>query len=273
MKIKFYIITYNNNQILNDWILKSLYESDYDRNNVQIFIINNHSNIKINDEYQSFIKVLNNDLRPDFSTGHLSRNHNQAIINGFKDLDEPDCDVVISCQNDTFLLKNWYTSIIEVMDKYTYFTCGSGDQFQSWRPNGIKNIGLYDERFCNIGFQEADYFLRAYLYNRDFSSINDIHHGRLFNMYKEFPIIVDHKYPIGAFRNDPHHKKSERFHLLTHSLFFHKWGDDIKPAYWRENDTLSKVIECKILNYVFYPYFETKILNLKEKNYFSHALH
>ena len=108
MTIKFYIVTYNNNVVLNDWILNALHKSDYDRKNVQVFVINNHSNIKINDEYKSFVTVLNNNLRPDFSTGHLSRNHNQAIINGFKSLRNPDCDVVVSCQNDPILHKNWY---------------------------------------------------------------------------------------------------------------------------------------------------------------------
>jgi hypothetical protein len=181
MKIRFYITTYNNNEILNDWILKSLHESDYDRNNVEIFVIDNHSNVHINDEYSSFVKVLANNLRPDFSTGHLARNHNQAIINGFESLTNPKCDVVVSCQNDTKVLKNWYQTLCEAMKTYTFFTTGQGDQFQAFKAEGVRNIGLYDERFCNIQFQEADYFLRAYLYNKEKSSINDHIHGRLHN--------------------------------------------------------------------------------------------
>lgn len=275
MKIKFYIITYNNNEILNSWILKSLYESDYNRDNVQIFIINNHSNIKIDDTYKSFVTVLNNNLRPDFSTGHLSRNYNQAIINGFKDLDSPDCDIVITCQNDTFLLKNWYSSIMDIMDKYTYFTYGYGDQFQAWKVDGIKNIGLYDERFCNIGFQEADYFLRSFIYNKNFSSVNDFHHGRLINNFQppdKCKMILDYTYLPGAAREDESHKKSQSYHGLSISLFFHKWGNDIKPQFWNECPELSKLDSCKILNYILYPYFEKKILNLKEKQYFVENL-
>jgi hypothetical protein len=42
--------------------------------------------------------------------------------------------------------------------------------------NAVKQVGLFDERFCNIGLQEADYFLRCLLYNKDRSSLNDIEH-------------------------------------------------------------------------------------------------
>ena len=166
MKTKLYIVTYNNNEILNNWALKTLFESDFPFDNSEIYVINNHSNIYIEPQYKDKIKILNNDLRPDFSTGHLSRNWNQAIINGFKNLNEPDCDLVIACQNDTKFCKNWYSKLIITMlkDGYKYITCGIGDQFQVFTTDSVKNIGLYDERFCNIGYQEGDYFLRALLY-------------------------------------------------------------------------------------------------------------
>jgi len=112
MKTKLYIVTYNNNEILNNWALKTLFESDFPIDNSDIYIINNHTNIYIEPQYEDKIKILNNDLRPDFSTGHLSRNWNQAIINGFKNLNEPDCDLVIACQNDTKFCKNWYSKLL-----------------------------------------------------------------------------------------------------------------------------------------------------------------
>ena len=67
-------------------------------------------------------------LRPDFSTGHLSRNYNEAIINSFEDLNDPKCDVVITCQVDTILLENWYQEVLKYLEKYNYICVGHGDQ-------------------------------------------------------------------------------------------------------------------------------------------------
>jgi len=266
MIVKFYIITYNNNSILNDWILKSLYESDYDKKNVQIFVINNHSNIHINDEYKSFVTVMNNNVRPDFSTGHLSRSHNQAIINGFKNLKNPDCDVVVSCQNDTIMEKNWYQTLKNVMEKYTYICVGAGDQFQAFKSHAVRNIGLYDERFCNIGHQEADYFLRAYLYNKDYSSINDSCHCRVHNPLDESDKLI--KWSMsGCGREEESHLNSAKYHSISQNIFRAKWGDDVFERDWHMNKTFNIVNGCKIKNYIYYPYFELDVIDLVGKNY------
>jgi len=264
MNIKFYIITYNNNTILNDWILKSLHESDYDRKNVQVFVINNHSNININNEYKSFVTLLNNSLRPDFSTGHLARNHNQAIINGFKNLKNPECDVVVSCQNDTVLRKDWYQSLTEIMKKYTYFSDDAGDQFQAFKSDGVRNIGLYDERFCNIGHQEADYFLRAYLYNKDYSSINDYCHNRIHNPVNK---QIIQNTPTGGAREEKYHLDSMKHHPLSDKVFHAKWGDHVVTYNWTDNKQYSTVTECKLKNHIYYPYFELDVIDLVGKNY------
>jgi len=264
MTVKFYIITYNNNGILNDWILKSLHESDYDRQKVQVFVINNHTNINIKDEYKSWVTVLNNNLRPDFSTGHLSRNHNQAIINGFKSLKNPDCDVVVSCQNDTVLDKNWYQSLTEIMNQYTYFAAGAGDQIQAFKSDAVKNIGLYDERFCNIGHQEADYFLRAYLYNKDRSSINDYCHRRLHNPTDKQVILNT---PTGGMRNETYHLESMKHHSISDKVFHAKWGEDVMTYSWDTNKQYTTVTECKLKNHIYYPYFELDVIDLVGKNY------
>ena len=265
MKIKFYITTYNNNEILNDWILKSLHESDYDRDNVEIFVIDNHSNVHINDEYK-FVKVLANNLRPDFSTGHLSRNHNQAIINGFESLIDPKCDVVVSCQNDTKVLKNWYQILCEAMKTYTFFTTGTGDQFQAWKTEGVRNIGLYDERFCNIGLQEADYFLRAYLYNKEKTSLNDKIHGRFHNRFN-LPIIENTE--TGFQRKESSHLESQKLHNISCAVLYKKWGaeySDKKGIFWHRIDNLDEM-KCLTENYVMYPYFEKDIIDPVGKRY------
>jgi len=261
VKIKFYIITYNNNEILNDWLLRSISESKYDKNNVEFYVIDNHSNIEIYDEYKDIVKVIQNNLRPDFSTGHLSRNYNQAIINGFEDLNNPKCDVVITCQNDTILCENWYDEVLNHLNNYKYICVGHGDQFQVFTPESIKEIGIFDERFCNIGYHEADFFIRACLYFRDHSSINDVAHNRQLNPI-DHQIIVDT--PSGSSRDDESHLLSKEYHDITRKLFFIKWR--VRTHTWGVNPVFVD-IEPLILNHFYYPYFEKNINNLKEKKY------
>jgi hypothetical protein len=107
MKIKHYIVTYNNNEVLNI-SLESIFNTlcKYDRDEYKVYIINNHSNFLIDPKFEAYVEVLHNMVRPDFSTGHLSRNWNQSIINGFADLSNPDCDIVITSQNDCIFIDN-----------------------------------------------------------------------------------------------------------------------------------------------------------------------
>jgi hypothetical protein len=270
MKIKFYIITYNNSTVLNDWILNSLYNSNYNRNDVQIYVINNHTNFLLEGKYKSIVTVLHNTLRPDFSTGHLSRNHNQAIINGFKSLTNPDCDLVISCQNDTIVLPDWQQHVENLIKKYNFMAFGAGDQFQVFTAEGIRRVGLYDERFCNIGYQEGDFFLRNLLHNPDKSSINDYVHGRILN--PENVQIIKHT-SSGSERtglSKDIHYSSAKYHGLSRKIFESKWG--INPKRWNI-ESLSKIKNASnIPNFIYYPYFERDVEDLIGKNYICDGL-
>lgn len=262
MKIKFYTITYNNSTILNNWILKSLYESNYNKNDVEIYVINNHSNLFIEEKYKSIVTVLDNQLRPDFSTGHLARNYNQAIINGFKSLTNPDCDIVIACQNDNILLPEWQQNIESLLGKYDFLSFGIGDQFQVFTPEGIKKVGLYDERFCNIGYQEADFFLRNLIYNFDRSSINDSSHDRILNPEQLYPITVTE---CGAHRQELSNIESRHFHSFSRNVFHRKWS--VNPEYWNIEELKKYNGITNIPNFVYYPYFEKDVYDLAGKNY------
>ena len=224
------------------------------------------SQIKINLALQFYhqITVLKNNLRSSRSTGHLSRNWNQCIILGFEDLNKPQCDAVIAVQNDTKFVQNWYENVCILLEKYNYITLGGGDQLQVFTPISVKNIGLFDERFCNIGYQEADYFIRAKLYYGNNVSINDSLHKRTHN-------IIDAKYSLientlsGNARRDSHHTTSKEFHSLTHRLFTQKWG--ILPQCWDVD--VCKSLKVLIPNYIIYPFFEKNINKecLKIQNY------
>ena len=260
MKVKIYVVTYNNNLILNSFFLKSLKESAYSSTNTEVFIIDNYGNAQIDPPYQGLATVITNSLRPSFSTGHLSRNWNLSIINGFKDLDKPDCDLVLCIQNDTALKPSWESTLRAYAGKYKYITQGIGDQFQMFTADSIKNVGLYDERFCGIGHQEGDYFLRAAKFYGDFVSINDPRHARLFNSIGSYEIIEET--PSGAQGQETSHLMSFQYHNVSGSVFRHKWntsptGDLKNHDVWAKD--IPKINQLSN-NYITYPYFEDKLL-------------
>jgi hypothetical protein len=193
----------------------------------------------------------------------LARNWNQALINGFKNLNEPDCDVVITCQDDTLFFDGWIEKLIELHQKYNFVQYGIGDNLCSYTVEAVKNIGLWDERFCNVGYQEADYFLRALIYNRTSSCLNDHQHGRLINPTDK----VLCRRPL-----DPHifseaHRKSMSFHYISGRIFEHKWGIEVPANYWTNKLINNPPEKSLIYNYVMYPYFEKYIKDLVGKNY------
>ncbi|WP_139158941.1 glycosyltransferase family 2 protein [Vibrio sonorensis] len=248
---------------------------------MEINIINNHSDFHLDSNYIDIVNVLHNDLRPDFSTGHLARNWNQAILHGFRDLSNPRSDIVVTVQDDVLFKPDWLDKLKELHKKYSFITMGAGDTFCSYLPEAVRKIGMWDERFCNIGFQEADYFLRALIYNREKSSINDIAHGRELNVVGSNEVYdynsrrfesdeeidrVDSELITIPFTNLDRRNAaldSMKFHCISSYLFEDKWG--IIAAPWNdEHHILQGPISS---NYVTYPYFEKNVENLKAKNF------
>lgn len=266
MKIKHYIVTYNNNEILDKSLdsMSSVMEK-YDKDVYQIFIINNHSDIFVDPKFSNRVQILNNALRPDFSTGHLSRNWNQAIINGFTDLNNPDCDIIITSQNDCEFDGDFIPNLIEWHKKYSFIQFGAGDHYISYTVDAIIKVGLWDERFCNIGHQEADYFLRQLLYNTDGCSINDHKHLRVHN--GEINNIIKHT-TSGHDRGDLSHMESKQYHTISEGVYVKKWGD-IPYNHAVNGWSYEKLNKLKPLtpSFVYYPYFEKNILTLREQNY------
>jgi len=272
--INVYIVTYRNPTDLNRNIA-SIFKSGAD---VKINIINNHSEFFLEPEYENEVNVLHNSLRPDFSTGHLARNWNQALIHGFRDLRNPASEIVVTVQDDVIFKNDWLDRLIEIHRRYSFVTMGAGDSFCSYLPEAVKNIGLWDERFCNIGFQEADYFLRALIYNGERSSINDLMHKRVHNAIEgnfvhsyaldkneKTDRVVSELITVPYRSEDRYeaHLSSSKFHSISGTVFKHKWG--ISDINWGpEHFALLKPL---IPNYMMYPYFEKDIEDLRGKNY------
>ena len=269
MKIKHYIVTYNNNIILNRCLQSILpLFSKYTPDEYSVYIINNHSNFNIDSIYEPYVHVLHNSLRPDFSTGHLSRNWNQAIINGFRDLNNVDCDILITSQNDCEFDGDFISNLIELHKKYSFIQFGAGDNFMSYTVESIKKVGLWDERFCNIGYQEADYFLRQLLYNTHSCTINDYMHKRVHNPEKN---NVVKNTPNGYSRGEESHFVSQQFHKHSENIYKIKWGNTPQAHNNIWNYESLKKLNPLIDSYILYPYFEkgipTNVLN--SQNYIN----
>jgi hypothetical protein len=260
-KIKLYIVTYNNDDILRQ-NLEKLYSSDLLQYDYKIYIINNYSKLKGFTEYSN-LEILDNVLRPDFSNGHLARNWNEAIIHGFENLNNPDTDFVVTMQNDTFVKPTCFSNLIEYHNLYDFIQVGVGDQLMSFNVDAIKHIGLFDERFNSIGYQEADYFMTACVMHKSRTSINDgAHHGRqnnpIENIFDKFIEPVHHL-------NQQFH--SWNWHKYNYQLFYNKWGCCAHD--WSNLEEFPT--EPKILRFFYYPYFEKDILHLQKHKY-SHDI-
>ena len=83
-KIKIYIITYKRNDVLNE-LLDNIFTSDISGCNLEVNIINNHSELFI-EKYQDKVNVHHNQCRVDWSNGNLAQDYNFALIDGFRDL-------------------------------------------------------------------------------------------------------------------------------------------------------------------------------------------
>jgi len=277
MKTKLYILTYKNAPDLNSG-LEYLFNSDAGPligSNIEVFIINNHTQFGIDPKYVPYVKVLHNVLQPDFGTGHNSRNWNQALILGFKSLTNPDCDMVITAHDDTWYGKNWYALIQECLfNGYTYTAWGLGDNIQTWTPAAVKRIGLWDERFCVLAHAEYDYFFKAALYNGDKSTVNDIWHGRQING-KHFPHYAWNVMPFHNAvlqrppQNPERHAQADgriSTMFMGREFFYHKWG--VIPEIIGTTEMLAMGIKKpKVPTYMFYPYFEQDIETKEEQFY------
>ena len=227
--IKIYIVTYKC-PFLND-NLKSLFESDAYPEDYSVDVIVNHPDYYIADEYRDRVTIHLQSLRSETSEGFLSRDWNQALVLGFGNLRNPEADQVILCQDDTIWHKNWRQRLDEIHEQYSFYACGWGDGFMSFKPEAVRRIGLFDESYVGIGYHEGDYFLRQLLYNTYHCSINDRYHHRTWNPTEDVVSRID----AGILQT--HRKKGPAMVTRPKNVnyFVKKWEcydkDDI---WWRE---------------------------------------
>ena len=116
--IKIYIVTYRRTEILNKTLDTLFNKTDFPSiQNTEVNIINNHSEFSIEDRFKDRVNVIHNNARPDWDTGNLARNWNQALVHGFVDLNNPDSKIVVTMQNDIVLDSNWATNLLKMHQK------------------------------------------------------------------------------------------------------------------------------------------------------------
>ena len=272
MKIKIYIVTYKGHKRLGQ-TLDSLFRSDIGNHKFEVNVINNHSDIRLPSEFfrKRELSVINNLLRPDFSSGHLSRNWNQALVNGFESLTNPDCDIVVCSQDDSIFHPAWASRLTFLMEtqEYDFVHGGHGDQFHAYTPEAVRKVGLWDERFCGISRQAADYFYRCLIYNSSGSSIQDTVHRRVLNpvtqdleLSQNYLVSADVRAIDEVWDNSLHGNDE-----IAQKVMLEKWGFDPYP--WDDNlfAKAEKTKRTLCSNYITYPYFEKDVYDLQGKGY------
>jgi hypothetical protein len=282
MKVKLYFVTFKNDlelQATFDTLLNSGI-CDYD---FEITIVNNAEQypieIAIHPKIAERTKFVTNGLRIErtrtgaHTPGHLARDWNFGLVDGFKSISKPDADLVVLCQNDLAFIPNGFHKIVEGHDRYNFITCGPGDTLHSYTIDAIKILGLWDERFCSRVYQEGDYFTRNVAVNSKGCSINDREHGRVYNPILDDDAILD-------LNVKPRNRRFDRTYLeygedvfkkINQDLYNAKWSR-VKSGFW-ENRHIEKIKQLSIPTQfkqpVFYPYFELEHVNENIYQYYT----
>ncbi len=295
-KIKIYIVTYKRSKILND-TLDKLFKSDFcNVKDTEVNIINNHSQFELDSYFAKKVSVLHNVLRPDCSNEKLCENWNQAIINGFKDLNNPDAKYIVTLQNDTSLHPKWIKHLLKMHEKYNFVVGKFGDNIVSYTTDAIKKIGIWDENFGGSGVKEADYWIRALIHNKEKSCINDIGHGILLNSHdaldldtevdRNFLNQLDNNLNTVALKRRPDDVEHQEiwsqgrggiFKQVSWEYFKYKWSgtwkEEPQKIGWVRNwgkdfiDNPPDIKKSKVKTFMKYVYFEKDIPDLASKNY------
>jgi hypothetical protein len=274
--LKIFIVTYRRTRILNKTLDILFNKTDFiSIPNTEVNIINNHSEFFLEEEFKDKVNVIHNNTRPDWDTGNLARNWNEALLHGFKDLNNPDSKIVVTMQNDIVLHPNWATNLLKMHKNYNFITGQLGDNIISYRPEAVKKIGMWDERFLTPANKEADYYIRALICNKEHSLINDKIHGRLLNEQDALPLDTsDYQGGEQEWRKIKSSDVSKEGWYHTSQIFYWKWKDTWKeqPKYygwltkWSKDFIENPPSLPKEPNFVQYYYFE-KDIELKDKNY------
>ncbi len=212
------------------------------------------------------LSVINNYARPEWSWGHLSRDWNTAALYGFKDPLDPISDVVVGLQGDAVMNPQWAHTIYDEHTKNgaLFLSGGRGDAFHSWTAEGVRKLGLWDERYCDIGFQEHDMFGRAVTLEPERVRINDEAHGRKHRKW-DFSPVAD----SGDHDREGHPQDHWHSQLFEDTKWPH-WND---KRWWEDTSEMARVFaKPAVSTYYLYPYFEWKFEKPVERLWYPYEV-
>jgi len=160
-----YIVTYNRQKALNKSIRLYLESLPFVP---PITVISNHSKCLIDDDLKEYVNVIDNVLRPDESWGYLPRNWNQCFQLGLVDHEW------LLCSQDDVIVKPGWLEQVNSTD-YDFYSAPLGETRFLLNRAAFRRVGWFDERFCGLGFQEHDYFIRILNLMPESASIVDQH--------------------------------------------------------------------------------------------------
>jgi hypothetical protein len=251
-------------------LVKELLLSDLTSFTFEIIVLNNFGTFSfpadpLFEANSNNLTVINNYARIESSFGHLARDWNTAALYGFQDLANPISDIVVGLQGDASLVPEWATKIYaeHMGDGTLFLQSGHGDAFHSWTAEGVRRIGLWDERFTDIGYQEADMFLRAVVLEPERVRISDEPHDR-----RHRPPY----YSVVADSGSKDRGGNKQQHRHSSGFWKKKWGD--RTTIWgRATDNASWMVGVAPLvsTIYLYPFFEWKLDRPVERLWYPYA--
>lgn len=248
-------------------VVEDLLKSDLTDFTFEIVVINNWGTFSFPPDNPLFVAhagnltVLNNYARPEWSWGHLARDWNTAALYGFQDPHDPISEVVVGVQGDISLVPKWAHAIYDEHTKNgaLFIQGGRGDAFHSWTAEGVRKLGLWDERYCDIGFQEEDMFLRAVILEPSRVRINDIAHKRVHNPFFLNPVAGD-----GDHDREGHPK--EHWHSQLYQMSkWPRWKEKGYKWWLNTTDMRDAMRQPAQSTFYLYPYFEWRLEQQKER--------
>lgn len=219
--------------------LDSVLASDLKHYRHEVYVLNNYGVLRdgLPQKYaERGVRVLDNVRRADFSTGHLSRDWNHCLVNGFQSLATPKSEYVVCMQTDNEVAPKFASTLVALHRRYTLVNAGIGDAFTSYTAAAVRRIGIWDERYSNIGWQDFDYWFRAMSFAGDIGICfmqKDDKYAHEDYQAAGFPCELDSKNKelpkvLSVMRsgwNDHSvsHKKSIGFHTYGEAVFREKW--------------------------------------------------
>ena len=282
--IRVFVVTYNSDDDVFK-CLDSILGSDITTMKHEVVVLNNFGYLarRMPKRFHGRVIVLDNPRRPDWSTGHLARDWNQCLVNGFQDLDAPRAKMVVCMQADNEVAPAFATTLQILHKKFMFINAGIGDAFCSYTPEAVKTIGLYDERYSNIGWQDFDYLFQAIMHAGP--AICCMEKTITYDKYLEqaFPCgrqpsgqlhTLLSKVRSGYLEKKASHSASHAFHYYSETVFREKWPMLSKPgmragefANWGFTSAKQvkayslKRLSPAIPSFILYPYFEKNVNN------------